>query len=136
MSNTAIEKHEGENKALSVNAQRAEQVAYFTPLVDIVETGDEFVFWADLPGVTAGDVDVSYENGTLTLHGKVQPRQQPAGRGYVWREYDVGHYYRQFSLGTAINADGIRAQLKNGVLELHVPKAESARTKKIEIKTA
>ena len=136
MSNTSIEKRENDtNKALNVNAQRAERATYFTPLVDVVETGDEFTFWADLPGVTAGDVDVSYENGTLTIHGKVRPRQ-PSGRGYVWREYDVGHYYRQFSLGNAVNPDGIRAELKNGVLELHAPKAESARTRKIEIKTA
>jgi HSP20 family protein len=135
MSNTAIEKRENNNdKALNVNAQRAEQATYFTPLVDVVETGDEFTFWADLPGVKAGDVDVSYENGTLTLQGKVYPRQ-PAAQSYLWHEYDVGHYYRQFSLGPAINPDGIRAELKNGVLELHVPKAESAKTRKIEIKT-
>ena len=131
MSDTAIEKHENATNA----PERIEQATYFTPLVDIIETGEEFIFQADLPGVKAGDVDVSYENGVLTIEGKVQPRQ-PAEQGYVWREYGVGHFYRQFSLGTPINPDGIRAELKSGVLELHVPKAESAKTRRIEIKTS
>lgn len=131
MSNTAIEKREGNANV----PERIEQATYFTPLVDIIETGEEFVFQADLPGVTAEDVDVSYENGVLTIEGRVQPRQ-PEGRSYVWREYGVGHFYRQFSLNGEINPDGIRAELKNGVLELHVPKAESAKTRRIEIRTA
>jgi len=131
MSNTAIEKREN----TASMPERTEQVTYFTPLVDIIETGDEFLFQADLPGVEAGDVDVSYENGTLSISGKVHPRQ-PAGQSYVWQEYGVGHFYRQFSLNTPIDPDGIKAELKNGVLELHVPKAESAKTRRIEIKTA
>jgi len=132
MSNTAIEKRE--NMTANV-PERVEQATYFTPLVDIIETGEEFVFHADLPGVKPGDLDVSYENGVLTIAGKVQPRQ-PAEQGYVWREYGVGHFYRQFTLNTPIIPDGIHAGLKNGVLELHVPKAESAKTRRIEIKTA
>ena len=131
MSNTAIEKRE---KTTSV-PERVEQATYFTPLVDVIETGEEFLFQADLPGVEAGDVDVSYENGTLTIAGKAHPRQ-PAGRGYVWQEYGVGHFYRQFSLATAIDPDGIKAELKNGVLDLRLPKAESAKTRRIEIQSA
>ena len=131
MSNTAIEKRENTATA----PEQVEQATYFTPLVDVIETGDAFLFQADLPGVAAGDLDVSYENGTLAIAGKVHPRR-PAGRSYIWREYGVGHFYRQFSLNTEINPDGIRAELKNGVLELHVPKAESAKTRRIEIKTA
>ncbi|WP_428939908.1 Hsp20/alpha crystallin family protein [Fontivita pretiosa] len=115
--------------------ERIEQATYFTPLVDIIETPDEFIFQADLPGVKAGDVDITYENGVLTIQGKVNPRQ-PADQIYVWQEYDVGHFYRQFTLNTPINADAIRAELKNGVLELHVPKAESARTRKIQVKSS
>jgi HSP20 family protein len=131
MSNTAIEKSQNTTNL----PERIEDTAYFTPLVDIIETGEEFLFQADLPGVEAGDVDVSYENGVLSISGKVQPRQ-PAGLSYIWQDYGVGHFYRQFSLNTPIHVDGIRAELKNGVLELHVPKAESAKTRRIEIKTA
>lgn len=54
----------------------------------------------------------------------------------MWREYGVGHFYRQFTLNTPINPDAIRAQFKNGVLELYVPKAEHAKVRKIAIKSA
>src|SRR5437763_12721878 len=100
--------------------ERMEDSITFTPLVDIIETNDEFVFQADLPGVKAGDVDVSYENGTLTISAKAEPRQH-GQIDYIWQEYGVGNFYRQFTLSTPINPDGIKAGLTNGVLELHVP---------------
>jgi len=131
MSNSAIEKRE-HSDTVNVPAERIDQGTWYTPLVDIIETNDAFTFQADLPGVAAGDVDVSYENGVLTVHAKANPRQ-PAGHRYVWREYGVGHFYRQFTLNAPINPDGIRAELRNGVLELHVPKAESAKARKIEV---
>lgn len=131
MSDTAIQKREN---TISI-PDRMEQATWFTPLVDIVETGDAFIFQADLPGVKVGDVDITYENNVLTIQGKVNPRQ-PAQQRYIWREYGVGHFYRQFTLNTPINADAIKAELKNGVLELHVPKAESARSRKIRINSA
>jgi len=132
MENTAMQKNENQ---VNVPERIRQNAIYFTPLVDIVENSDAFIFQADLPGVQAGDVDISFENGVLTLAGKANPRQ-PANHNYVWREYDVGHFHRQFSLNTPVNVDGIRAELKNGVLELYVPKAESAKTRKIEIKTS
>ena len=135
MANTAIQKNQKNESTVNVPARLEQAPVWYTPLVDVIENGEAFVFQADLPGAKAGDVDVSYENGVLTIEGRVQPRQ-PEGHGYVWREYGVGHFYRQFTLGTEINADGIRAELKNGVLELHVPKAESAKTRRIEVKTA
>ena len=128
--NTAIEKRQSETVNIPQRAQEQE-MTYYTPLVDIYETAEGFVFQADMPGVKAGDVDVSYENGALTMEGKVAPRQP--GAGYAWREYGVGHFYRSFNINTPIDVDGIRAVLKNGELTITVPKAESARTKKIRI---
>lgn len=132
MANTAIQKNQ--NQPVNVPERIEQNALYFTPLVDIVENSDAFIFQADLPGVKPGDVDISYENGVLTLAAKVAPRQ-PADQRYVWREYEVGHFHRQFTLNTPINVDGIRAELRNGVLELFVPKAESSKPRKIEIKT-
>ena len=132
MENTAIQKNENQ---VNVPERIEQNVTWFTPLVDIIENNDAFIFQADLPGVKAGDVDISYENGVLTLAGKVNPRQ-PANHNYIWREYEVGHFHRQFTLNTPIEVDGIKAELKNGVLELYVPKAESTKTRKIEIKTS
>jgi len=131
MSNTnqAIEKIP--NNTVNI-PQRAEQETYYTPLVDITETGEGFRFQADLPGVSANNLDISFENGALTIEGKVSPRQ-PAGQNFVWREYGVGHFYRSFNINTPIDVDGIRAELKNGELTIMAPKTESARTKKIKI---
>jgi len=130
MSDTAIEKRENRVDV----PERIDQGTWYTPLVDIYETGDEFIFQADLPGVKPGDIDVSFENGVLTLDARVQPRQ-PQDQEYVWQEYGVGHFYRQFSLNTPVDVNGIKAELKHGELKLTVPKAENARTRKIRIKT-
>ena len=133
--NTAIEKRQNGEGRVNVPARAESAPTYYTPLVDVIENADAFVFQADLPGVKAGDVDVSYENGTLTIEGKVAPRQ-PEAHNFLWREYGVGHFWRSFSIETPVDADSIKAQLKNGVLELYVPKAESAKTRKIAIRTA
>lgn len=134
--NNAIEKRQ---KSETVNVpERIEQqeTAYtYTPLVDVLENDDAFVFEADLPGVKPGDLDVSFERGTLSIAAKAHPRQ-PAGQRYLWREYGVGNFYRSFSIETPVDADGIRADLKNGVLSVYVPKAASAKPKKIEVRTA
>ena len=132
MANTAIQTNRKNESTVNVPARLEQAPAWYTPLVDVIENGDAFVFQADLPGVKAGDVDVSYENGTLTIQAKVQPRH-PDNRQFLWREYGVGHFYRSFSIETPVDVDGIRAELKNGVLELYVPKAETARAKKIKI---
>jgi HSP20 family molecular chaperone IbpA len=129
--NTAIEKRENTSQA----PEHVEQGTWYTPLVDIVENDEAFLFLADLPGVKAGDVDVNYENGVLTIDAKCQ-RRQPEGQAYVWREYGVGHFHRSFNINTPVNVDGIRAELKNGELKLYVPKAEHAKTRKIEIKSS
>jgi len=134
MSNTAIEKRKSEENIVNI-PERTDQQTYYTPLVDIIETGDAFIFQADLPGVSSCDVDVSFENGTLTIAGKVHPRRPENGQ-YVWREYGVGHFYRSFSLSKPVNVDGIKAELKNGELTLTVPKADSVKPRKIQIKSA
>ena len=134
MSNTSIEKRENTAGTVNVPAERTEQGTWYTPLVDIIEDNDAFLFQADLPGVSPGDIDVSYENGVLTIAAKAHPRQ-PQGHRYVWREYGVGHFYRQFTLNTPVDADAIRAEYRNGVLDLTVPKAASAKPRRIEIKS-
>ena len=131
MSNAAIEKRQNQANV----PERISQDIYYTPLVDIHETGDAFIFQADVPGVKSGDIDISFESGVLTLDAKVQPRQT-RDQSYLWQEYGVGHFYRQFSLNTPVEVNAIKAELKHGELRLTVPKAESARTRKIEIKTA
>jgi len=104
---------------------------YFTPRVDIVETDQELVLYADLPGVRPQDVDLRYEQGQLLLHGRVPPR---GGRHYLVHEYEVGDFYRVFNIHESIDNTKIEAQFKDGVLTVHLPKAEPARPRQISVK--
>jgi HSP20 family protein len=104
----------------------------FTPRVDIYETADELVLLADLPGVQPADLEVRFERGELTLHGRCGARQ--ANAPYALAEYGVGDFYRAFTINEDIDADQIAAELKHGVLTVHLPKSEKAKPKKIAIK--
>jgi HSP20 family molecular chaperone IbpA len=108
----------------------------YTPNVDIIETADEFLVLADMPGVTADAIDIQYEQGVLTMHGKVEPRQDEDNTSYLLCEYGVGDFYRSFRLGEGVDPDKIEARLKEGVMELHLPKSEASKPKKITVKTS
>jgi HSP20 family protein len=105
---------------------------YFTPRVDIFETDKELTLYADVPGVRCGDVDLRYERGELILHGRVQPRQQ--GHSYLLNEYDVGDFYRAFTIHESIDAGKISAECKNGVLVVHLPKVAQAQPRQIQVR--
>jgi HSP20 family protein len=104
----------------------------YTPRFDICETDNELVLYGDLPGVEPGDLDIHFEDSELAIHGKVAPRRAEHRR--VREEYGVGDYYRTFAVGESIDAEKISAELKNGVLTIHLPKAESVKPKRIEVR--
>jgi len=105
------------------------------PAVDIIEKDDELLLMADVPGARADGIDIQYERGELTITARVQPRQ-PAGTTYLLREYGVGDFVRTFRVSEAIDASKIEAEVADGVLTLHLPKAEALKTRKIAVKTA
>jgi len=105
---------------------------FFTPRVDILETEQELTLFADVPGVRPGDVDLRYEQGELLLHARVQPRQPQDN--YLLNEYEVGDFYRTFAIHESIDSSKIGAECKNGVLTIHLPKAEAVRPKRISVK--
>lgn len=107
----------------------------YVPTVDIIERDDELLLLADVPGAAPEGVDVQYERGVLTLTARVDARQDER-TNYVWHEYGVGDYVRTFQVGESIDAAKIEAELSNGVLTLHLPKAAAARSRKIEVRTA
>jgi len=90
---------------------------------------------ADMPGAGAGDVDVHYENGQLSIHGKVDPRQDESNTNYLLHEYGVGDFHRTFQVGEGIDAARIAADMRNGVLTLHLPKAQEVLPRRIEVKS-
>jgi len=106
----------------------------FSPPVDILERQNEILVLADMPGVDGGDVDVRFENGQLSIHGKVNDRQSEGTRDLV-REYGTGYYYRTFEISEAIDAERISAEYKDGVLSLLLPKVEAVKPRKIAVKT-
>jgi len=104
----------------------------FTPRVDVVETEEESLLLADLPGVRPGDVDVRFDNGELVVDGRCAPRHQ--GPNYLLSEYGVGDFYRAFTVGEQVDWQKITAELKNGVLTVRLPKAEAVKPRKITVK--
>jgi len=109
--------------------------AYFQPTVDIFETKDELVLVADMPGVPSDGVDVDVEGDELSIAGRVRSSDYD-GLKPLHVEYGVGGFYRRFTLGELIDREGIKAQLKDGVLVLRLPKAERARARRITVDAA
>jgi HSP20 family protein len=104
----------------------------FTPQVDILELPSELVLQVDMPGARSEDVEVHFERGELTVHGKRQALPR-SGRCLV-EEFEVGDFYRAFLISQDIAADKINAELKNGVLTVHLPRAEAAQPRRISVK--
>jgi HSP20 family molecular chaperone IbpA len=106
---------------------------HFAPRVDIYENDHELLLYADLPGVAAGDVDLRYERGELTLQGKAKLHEH-AGQP-ILGEYEVGDYYRVFQIHESIDASKIEAEHKNGVLTVHLPKQEAVKPKLVSVRS-
>lgn len=108
-----------------------EEARTLTPPVDIFEVADGLAVVVDLPGVEKEGVDVRVENDVLTIEGKAGT---PAiGGTALYTEFALANYFRQFQLSEQVDQEKIAAELKNGVLTIRLPKAESAKPKKIAV---
>jgi len=115
-------------------AEHTRSGRFYRPNVDILEQEDELLVLADVPGAQGDAIDVKFEDGTLAIHAKVDPRQDD-NTSFLLREYGVGDYYRTFQVSEAIDAGKISAEYADGVLTLHLPKAEAIKPRKISVKT-
>jgi HSP20 family protein len=115
-------------------AERTRSGRCYRPNVDILEQDDELVVLADVPGARSDAVDVKFEDGTLSILARVEPRQDENTQ-YLLREYGVGDYYRTFQVSEVIDAGKITAEYADGVLKLHLPKAEAVKPRRIAVKT-
>jgi len=104
----------------------------YRPRVDITETADAFVVAADLPGVPMEAIEVTVGNGRLELYAS---RTQAPHEGYevAYRQHDAGEYRRVFTLPDDIDRDQVRADLRNGVLTISLPRTHAAEPRKIEV---
>lgn len=106
----------------------------FIPDVDIREDSENMYLEADMAGVDAGSVDISVDNGVLSIEGRARV-EVPQGYELAGQEYGVGKYRRDFTLSDAVDADGIKARMRNGVLDVTLPKHRKAKTRKIDIES-
>lgn len=104
------------------------------PAVDVKEDGKAYLIKADIPGVAAKDVEVTLENGVLTIRGERKSEHKEERDNYHRIERFSGSFSRRFTLPDAADGDGVEAEMKNGVLKLRIPKQEKAVSRRIEIK--
>jgi len=125
----------GEDGASPPSHQGASPAVLHTPPIDIHEGPDGLVLEADLPGVSDGNLSIQLEDNVLSLHARVDA-PAPEDARVLHEEYRPGDFYRSFILSDEVERSKIAAELKNGVLKLTLPKAERAKTRRIEIKTS
>jgi HSP20 family molecular chaperone IbpA len=124
-----------EKKDLTVReealSERKRPIPTVAPLVDILENDDEILLFADMPGVDKKDITINIDNGRLALSGVREVTTVGAAN---WEEFGDVEYRRTFSVPQSIDVARVNAELKDGVLLLHLPKSELAKPRQIEIK--
>jgi HSP20 family protein len=121
------QKREIERKQESTTPARA-----FLPVTDIFETEQALTVVLEMPGVSKEAVDIHVENDILTITGRIDFSKYE-GLQPLYTEYNIGNYSRSFQLSSKIEQDSIRAELRDGVMTLVLPKAEKAKPRKIAV---
>ena len=111
-------------------------VADWMPTVDISETESEYLIKAELPEVRKEDVKVTVENGVLTLQGERRQEKEEKGKRFHRVERSYGSFVRSFTLPESVDEGGVKAEYKDGILALHLPKSEKVKPKAIDVKVA
>jgi HSP20 family molecular chaperone IbpA len=124
--------HKKKEAELEKGVELTRAMRLYTPAVDIIEHENNIELLADMPGVDEKSVDITLEKDLLTIYGKVEP-DIPENHRLVLSEYCVGDYKRTFTISSEVDRDRIQASVKDGVLKLVLPKAESAKTRKIPV---
>ena len=108
----------------------------WTPPVDIQETEKEYIVKADLPDVKKEDVKVEIDEDVLTVEGERNQEKEEKNKRFHRTERTYGKFVRRFALPTHVDGAAVRAEFKDGVLNVHLPKTEAAKPKAIEVKVA
>jgi len=131
MTETKVQKREKKDVD---EVERTRSGKCFIPPTDIIDKQNYITVLADMPGVDKKSLDITLENNVLTIQGCVK-EDQSEDYNLVHSEYQVGDYYRAFTLNDTIDQENIKATYKNGVLQLDLPKAEKAKSRRIEIQS-
>ncbi|HEY0341755.1 MAG TPA: Hsp20/alpha crystallin family protein [Steroidobacteraceae bacterium] len=121
----------------SAETAPAAQTVAWIPRVDIYEEAERFVVLADVPGVEAKDIDITAENGVLTIRGERHSEKKAADKsGYERIERTSGSFLRRFTLPESANTETIKAKQTNGVLEVSIPKHPQVQPRRISVEAA
>jgi HSP20 family protein len=112
-------------------AKPAEPKAWFSPEVNIFETKDAYILEGEMPGVSKDGLEITLEGNTLTIVGR--RNEADFGADPIYRESREGHFRRVFELDPAIDTSKINAKMEQGILTLHLPKAERVKPRKIAV---
>lgn len=123
-----------DQEVLAEGNERTRECRCFVPRVDIFEVDEEIVIQLDVPGIESDTIDITLEKNVLTIKGYAD-LSTPDGYSLAHAEYEPGDYERSFRLSNEVQQDKIGASYKNGVLEVILPKAEIAKTRKIDVLT-
>ncbi len=121
-----------EKKEVKRTGEETRPGPIFIPAVDILENQNEIIVLADIPGVDGQDVDIDLRDDVLTIRGAVSPVEDEK-EASVYREFNWGDYFRQFTLAEVIDQEKIAAKMDNGILRLTLPKKEKVKKKKIQV---
>lgn len=116
------------------NVNRAFQPGVYPP-INVYDDGESFIVRAEVPGVSAADIDVSVVKNTLTIKGKRDIEAADANASYHRRERNSGEFRRAFTLPEAVDGSKTIATTKDGVLEILLPRAEESKLRRIEVKS-
>jgi HSP20 family protein len=116
-------------------SDRGSSIADWVPAVDLREEDSRFVLHADLPGVEPKDIEVTMEDGVLTLRGKRELENREEREGYRRVERVNGTFYRRFTLPDTADADAISARSNQGVLEVTIPKQPKLQPRRIPVES-
>jgi len=122
------------NESFSDEDNSSIATSQWRPAVDIKEEQNRFLIQADVPGVDPKNIEITMENGVLTIRGERSDETKESSEGYTRVERVRGSFYRRFSLPDTADADRIEAKGKDGVLEVIIPKKEVAKPKRITVK--
>ena len=119
-------------RPVQLSEESTAPVNLFVPTTDIFETEDSLKVLVEMPGVEKGNVEISVKDRILTIEGRID-FQKYAGMNPVYTEYNIDNFHRRFSLSNKVDSSKIRAEMRDGLLTLTIPKSEEAKAHKIEV---
>ncbi|MBF0338825.1 MAG: Hsp20/alpha crystallin family protein [Nitrospirae bacterium] len=139
-----VKEYQKKEAETAQGVERTRTRKVYNPLVDIIERNNDILVIADVPGVDEKSVDITLEKNVLTITGYVEPepgatwseKETEDKVRLAYAEYGIGDYQRSFTLSDEVDRNGIEATVKDGVLRVVLPKAETVKTRKIEVKVA